>query len=323
MARHNVLRTVVLVLLLALAALIAPNVRALYEGIWFYLRDALTYNPTSAHPVDRNGRFGSVYDLVQATNPGRRDYLLQHLIAPNITVTQIPVPNSPIPNLLVRFSEGDTERSGQGQYTLFSAHYDKAYDDANYQGASDNTAADSVLLASVLELARRHYRGSAAFLFVAAEETGVNGSPVFMDYARANGITIRENINFDDLGRGNLAIRPSGSVPGYVFTIPFIGDFAFDGENFHASPPYPPPNPRLTQALLRLQPDAVVLDHFTVLSDSNTFQANGIDTVSISGDGMYYLQLTWDTYYDRVELLDEQNLNRAFDLITRYAATVN
>ncbi len=317
MTTQNLLRTAAIVLLIALAALVVPNARALYEGVFFYLRDAVTYNPTPGHPVDHSGRFGSVYDLVQASNTGRRDYLLQRLaVPPNLSVVQIPVPNSPIPNLFVRFDP-------QGPYSVFSAHYDKAFDDANYQGASDNTAAVSVLLASIVELARRNYHGSGACLFVAAEETGVHGSPAFIEYARANGVAIRENVNFDDLGRGNLAIRPSAPEPGFVFTLPLYGNIAFDGTNFHPSPPYPPPNPRLTQALLRVAPDAVVLDHFTVLSDSNTFQANGIDSVSISGDGMYYLQLTWDTYYDRVELLDEPNLQRAFDLITQYATTVD
>ena len=64
-----------------------------------------------------------------------------------------------------------------------------------------------------------------------------------------------------------------------------------------------------------MQPDIVVYERFPALSDSNVFQANGIDTVAISGDDMYYLEQTWHTYADRVELLDERNLDRAFDLI--------
>ena len=102
-----------------------------------------------------------------------------------------------------------------------------------------------------------------------------------------------------------------------MFTLPFYGDVAYDGRQLRPSPAYPLANERLTQTLLRAQPDIVVYQRFTALSDSNVFQANGIDTVAISGDDMYYLEQTWHTYADRVELLDERNLDRAFDLITK------
>lgn len=305
-------RVGLVVIVAVLAVLLVPNARSLYEGVVYYLFDAWSYNPTSPHPVNRNGRFGSVYDLVRLTNAERRDYILKALNAPTLTVTQIPVPGSSIPNLFVRFSS-------QGPYTLFSAHYDKYRDTVDYQGASDNTAADSVLLAAIVDLAKNGYHSSAAFLFVAAEETGLQGSPVFVEYARANNIVVRENVNFDDLGRGNLAIRPSSPAAGYVFSLPFYGNVAFDGDTFHPFPSYPPVDPQFAQRLLRVRPDMVVVNYFTVLSDSNIFQANGIPAVTISGDRMYYLQLTWDTYYDRVELLDETNLDRAFDFVVRYA----
>lgn len=309
-------RIIFAVLALVLAGLLIFNARSLYEGIFFYLAKDVTYQPTPEHPVNRSGRFASLYDLVRLTNVGRQDYILAHLDPSRLLVTKIPVPNSPVPNILVRFQS-------QGPYTLFSAHYDKAYDNTEYQGASDNTAADSVLLASIANLVERDYHGPAAFLFVAAEETGLQGSAAFVEYAHSNGIAIREDINFDDLGRGNLAIRPSAPVPGYVFGIPLYGDIAFDGSQFRPSPAYPPANPRLIQALQRVQPRILVLERFTALSDSNTFQANGIDAVTISADDMRYLELTWDTYYDKVELVDEQNLALAFDLITQYAERID
>jgi Zn-dependent M28 family amino/carboxypeptidase len=309
-------RAVLVILAILIAGFLALNARSLYEGIFFYVARSVAYQPTPLHPVSRSGRFASLYDLVRLTNNGREDYILAQLEQTQVLVTKIPVSGSPIPNLLVRFKP-------EGPYSLFSAHYDKYYDKIEYQGASDNTAADSVLLASIIELARQGYRGSAAFLFVAAEETGLQGSAAFVEYARSNGIAIREDINFDDLGRSRLAIRPSAHTPGFIFFVPLYGDVAFDGSAFRPSPTYPPANPRLTQALLRVQPDIQVLERFTALSDSNTFQSNGIDAVSISSDDMRYLELTWDTYYDHVELVDEQNLDLAFDLITRYAQQVD
>jgi hypothetical protein len=60
------------------------------------------------------------------------------------------------------------------------------------------------------------------------------------------------------------------------------------------------------------------LERFTALSDSNVFQANGIDTVAISSSNVYYLQLAWDTYADQVQLLDERNLERAYELILAF-----
>jgi Zn-dependent M28 family amino/carboxypeptidase len=295
----------------ALALLILPNVRSLYEGIFFYLRDLADYSPSTVLPIERDGRYSSTYDLIVMRNSERHDYVLSRVRLANSLVSQIPISNSQLPDIFVRFGTA-------GPYTIFSAHYDKLHDDPNYQGASDNTAAVSVLLASITELAGRGDAGSRAFLFTGEEETGLRGAKAFYEYAHANGIPIREIVNFDNLGRGKLAIRPSANIPGYVFTLPFLGDLAYDGRTLLPSPPYPPANSRLTQSLVRVQPDLVVYERFTAVSDSNVFQANGIDTVAISGDDMHYLELTWHTYADRVELLDERNLDRAHELILQY-----
>ena len=306
-------RILLVLVLLVLAALIIPNLRTLYEGILYYVRYAVI--PDSVKPISRDGRYASLYDLVQMRNLERLQYLRTRLQAENVTVEEIAIPNSNLPNLFVRFNS-------TGPYTIFSAHYDKLHDDANYQGASDNTAAVSVLLASVEELARPFDSAQGgntdnrAFLFTGEEERGLRGSAAFVEYARANQIPIRENVNFDNLGRGWLAVRPSASVPGIVFTLPFFGDWSYDGREFRASPPYPLAPTTLTQKLSRLQPDLVVLERFTAVSDSNVFQANGIPTVAISGDDIRFLDETWHTYADRVEFLDERNLDRAFALIT-------
>lgn len=305
-------RMLLLLILIVLAALILPNVRALYEGIAYYLLSAVAYNPTPIRPVSRAGRFASLYDLVQLSNVERRDYILKHLDSPKITIEQIPIPDSQTTDIFARF--GST-----GPYTIFCAHYDKYHDDTNFQGASDNTSSVSVLLAAAQELASRGNAGNRAFLFTGEEETGLRGATAFVEYARANHILIREIVDLDSLGRDALAIRPSAEQPGYFFALPLLGDIAFDGSAFQRGRAYPLANARLTQSLLRAQPDIVVLERFTALSDSNVFQQNGIDTVAISSSNMYYLQLAWDTYADRVELLDERNLERAYNLALEYS----
>ncbi len=302
----------VLLALIPLAIILAPNARSLYEGLFYYIPDVARYSPTPTQSVSRDGRYGSLYDLVSLRNTERYNYLLSHLDFPNVTITRVPIPNATLPNILVQFGNA-------GPLTLFSAHYDKLHDDATYQGASDNTSADTVLLASVQELAKSGYTGSSAFLFTSEEETGLRGSTAFMVWARQNRITVGENVNFDNIGRGKLAIRPSVDIPGYTFTIPLYGDLTYDGRQLRPSPAYAPANPRLTQALLQVQPELVVYQRFTALSDSNVFQANGIDTVCISGDDMYFLEQTWHTYADQVQLIDQHNLDLAFDLVTKYA----
>lgn len=304
-------RVLLVLVLIALAALILPNARSLYEGIVYYLLPAVTYSPTPIQAVSRAGRFASIYDLVQLSNVERRDYVLKHLDSPKITVEQIPIPNSQTSDVFVRFDS-------TGPYTIFCAHYDKYHDDATFQGASDNTSGVSILLAAVADLAQRGDAGNRAFLFTGEEETGLRGATAFVEYARANHIAIREIVDLDSLGRDALAIRPSAEQPGFFFALPLFSDIAFDGSTFQRGRAYPLANARLTQSLLRVQPDIVVLERFTALSDSNVFQANGIDTVAISSSNVYYLQLAWDTYADRVELLDERNLEKAYELVTEY-----
>ena len=70
-------RILLALVLLLLAVLIFPNARALYEGVFFYLRDVVTYNPPAVTPVSRDGRYASVYDLAHLRNGERRAYILQ------------------------------------------------------------------------------------------------------------------------------------------------------------------------------------------------------------------------------------------------------
>jgi hypothetical protein len=303
-------KRIFLILILAfLLLLILPNARALYEGVFFYLRDAATYDPRAVTPIRWDGRYAEAYDLARLRNAERLAYLRQRLDGRTLAVASIAIPDSPFVNLFVHFDNGSKP------YTIFAAHYDKVYDDPEYAGASDNTAAVSVLLAAINELARRGDGGSRAFLFTGEEETGLRGARAFVEYARVNQVPFRAIVNLDSIGRGKLAIRPSAEIPGFVFTLPPLGDWAYDGRAFHASPAYPLANARLTQEIARVQPGIVVYERFTARSDSNVFQANGIDTVAISSDNLYYLELTWHTFSDRLEFLDERNLDLVFDLI--------
>ena len=68
----------VLVLLL-LAAIILPNLRSLYEGIFFYLRDSITYLSDPPRPLQRDGRYASVYALAPLRNAERRAFILKRL----------------------------------------------------------------------------------------------------------------------------------------------------------------------------------------------------------------------------------------------------
>jgi Zn-dependent M28 family amino/carboxypeptidase len=301
-------RIILSFVLIILAILVLSDLRSLTEGITYYVIPAITYNPTPGQPVSRTGRFASLYDLVQLSNLERRDYVVKHLDVASLSVTQIPIPDSQATDVFTRFNS-------TGPYTIFCAHYDKYHDDTNFQGASDNTSGVSVLLAAAQTLASRGENGNYAFLFTGEEETGLRGASAFVSYARTNHIPIREIVDFDSLGRDALAIRPSAGQPGFFFALPFGVSVAFDGRTFERGREYPLANARLTQSLLRVQPDLVVLQQFTALSDSNVFQANGIDTVAISSSNMYYLQLAWDTYADRVELLDERNLDKAYALV--------
>lgn len=304
-------RRVVALLALALVLVfIVPNTRALYEGVSFYLRDVLTYDARAIVPVNPAGRYASLYDLVTLNNTERLAYLQRWLAARALNVTTIPIPNSSQHNVFVHFASS-------APYLIFAAHYDKLYDDAAYHGASDNTAAVSVLLAAIDILSQRGDGGARAFLFTGEEETGLRGAQAFVEYVRAQAVPIRAIIVLDNLGRGELAVRPSAKQVGWVFTLPLVGDFAYDGRAFTPSLPYAPANARVVRDLQRAYPNMVVYERFTAYGDSNVFEAAGFDTVLTSGDNLYYLQLTWHTYTDRIELVDERNLDRALELILK------
>jgi hypothetical protein len=302
---------VVRVTALLVVTLLLGNRRSLAEGLR-YLRDMLTWRPEAVQPLAPNGPFGVCYQLVRGDNATRYRVVSETLQEIGLTPLAIPVPDEPLPNLLVRFDQG-------GPYTLFVAHYDKSRVTPSYQGASDNTAAVSVLLAAAWDLVIQPPARSVALLFTAAEERGLKGAHAFLAWAQANDVPIAEVMNLDMLGRNRIATRPS-ALPGFYFWLPLIGEIVFDGRRLRRGTPYPQPDQQMVCRFKDLMgKDLVVYQRFTAYSDSNAFQAAGLPTVSLSSDNMYYLDVVWERDADRVEWLDERNLELARRLIVGYA----
>jgi hypothetical protein len=60
-------------------------------------------------------------------------------------------------------------------------------------------------------------------------------------------------------------------------------------------------------------------DRMVANSDGTYWQERGWNAVNLSSDDIYYLDETWHTHGDRVELLEESNFERAVDLMVGYA----
>lgn len=310
---------------LGLAVVVAGNRRSLAEGLR-YLRQGLAWQPGSVKPVDPGGEFGLCYDLAGLDNAGRYELIARRLAELDLAPISIPVPGQPLPNLLVLL--------GGGPYTLFAAHYDKSRETPTYPAASDNTAAVAVLLAALRHLvsppanarpgeslAPGSVPAGMGFLFTAAEEQGLQGARAFARWARAGGLAIDSIINFDMLGRGRLACRPS-APSGFYFRLPGWGELVYDGRWLRRGRPYPLPDPQLVAWLKAALGDQVVIyQRFAARSDSNVFQAAGWPTVCLSSDDMYYLGLVWHRDADRPELLDEDHLTLARRFVVGVALT--
>jgi hypothetical protein len=273
-----------------------------------YLWQMGTWRPGAVVPITPAGRFGHCHALVCQDNAGRYAYILATLREPGLEPEQIPVPGEPWPNLLLRFGPA-------GDRMLFVAHYDKSRETPTYQGASDNSAAVSVLLAVAHDLAAHPPRHPVALLFTAAEERGCLGAHAFLTWARQQPMPLSQVINLDMLGRDRLAIRPD-ALPGFAFRFPGMGQLVYDGRGLRRGTAYPPPDQALVRRLQQLAGrKLLVYRHFTARSDSGVFQAAGLPTVCISSSNIYYLGLIWERDSDRVELLDARNLELARWLI--------
>jgi hypothetical protein len=298
-------------LTLLLVLCVGRNLRSLREGLG-YLRHKRAWDPGHVKPVDPHGAFGICHDLVHLGNAARGQAISARLRDLNLNPIPVPIPDEPHPNVLATLH-------AEGPYTLFVAHYDKSRETVDYQAASDNTAAVCALLAAARDLAAQAPRRPVAFLFSAAEERGCRGARAFLSWAKARGLDVAEVINFDMIGRGKLASRPS-ALPGFYFWLPGVGQVVYNGRGVARGRAYPSPDPGLIRQLKAvLGDDLVTYWRFTARSDSNIFQAAGLPTVSLSSDDMYYLDLVWERDADRLELLDEHNLDLARRLVVDYA----
>lgn len=301
---------IAIVVLCAFLFLLVANANSLDDGI-LYLRDMLAYSETPAQPLNESGRFGFCKQFVSLRNAQRARFIENFLDARGIPFQRIPIYNAKFDNIFVPFSQ-------QGPYTIYSAHYDKFFDEPEYQGASDNSAAVCMLLVVADELNKQHPKKPIALLFTGEEESGLVGAKAFYEDATKNNLQVAEVLNFDSMGRAGLAARASGERSGFVFTIPLLGEFVYDGREIEPASTYRQPNSKLLAQLSRLVP-ITILDRMVAKSDGTYFQEQGWNAVNFTSDDMYYLNETWHTYQDRVELWDESNFQRVVDLMLGYA----
>lgn len=284
------------------------------DGI-LYLQDMAAYSETSPHPLNESGRFGFCNQFVTLRNAQRAQFIENYLDARGMKVERLPIyPASSernFDNLLVRFGES-------GPYTVYSAHYDKKFDDPDYQGASDNSAAVCMLLVAAEELSKTRPTKPVAFLFVGEEEVGLVGAKAFFEYATASNFQVVQVLNFDSMGRAGLAARAAGERSGFVFTIPLLGEYVYDGRELKPASSYRQPDAALLERLRRIVPLAL-FDRMVANSDGTYFQSRDWNAINFTSDDIYYLDETWHTYRDRVELLDQTNFERAVELMVGFA----
>lgn len=304
-----------IVVLISFLVFLGINLNSLDDGV-VYLRDMFAYTPAPAQPLNAKGRFGFCHQFVTLRNAQRAQFIENYLDARGIAFQRLPI-GSPgtattkFNNIWVPFAE-------TGPFTIYSAHYDKFFDEPDYQGASDNSAAVCMLLLAGDELNKQRPNKPLALLFTGEEERGLVGATAFFDYAVDNNIQVAEVLNFDSMGRRGIASRASGDRSGFVFTIPLLGEFVYDGRTLARATSYNQPDARLVERLSRIVP-ITQYDRMVAKSDGTYWQDHGWNAINFTSDDIYYLDETWHTYADRVELLDEANFDRAVELMLGYA----
>ena len=299
-----------IVVLIALIFFIALDWNSWDDGI-LYLQDMLAYSETPARALNENGRFGFCKQFVTLRNAQRAQFIENYLDARGIQVRRLPIYDTKSDNIFVPFSE-------RGPFTIYSAHYDKFFDEPDYQGASDNSAAVCMLLVAAEELNKQQPTKPIAFLFTGEEERGIVGARAFYEYATQNNLQVAEILNFDSMGRAGIAARAAGERSGFVFTIPLLGEYVYDGREIAPASPYRQPDAKILERVRNIVPLAH-FDRMVANSDGTYWQSRGWNAVNFTSDDIFYLDETWHTYRDRVELLDESNFDRAVELMIGYA----
>ncbi len=296
--------------LAAFLIIVIANWNSWDDGI-LYLQDMVAYRETPAEPLNENGRFGFCKQFVTLRNAQRAQFIENYLDARGIKIQRLPIYDTKFDNLFVPFDE-------RGPYTIFSAHYDKLIDAPDYQGASDNSAAVCMLLVAAEDLNNQRPAKAIAFLFTGEEERGIVGARAFYEYATQNNLQIAQVLNFDSMGRAGIAARAAGERSGFVFTIPLMGEYVYDGRELAPASPYRQPDAKILERVGRIVPLAN-FDRMVANSDGTYWQSRGWNAVNFTSDDIFYLDETWHTYRDRVELLDENNFERAVELMIGYA----
>ncbi len=317
----RVLKWLALVVLGACLIFVIANWNSWDDGI-LYLQDMAAYRETPAQPLNENGRFGFCKQFVTLRNAQRAQFIENYLDARGIKVQRLPIYDTKFDNLFVPLhTQGNESRGNETAfvpYTIYSAHYDKVLDQPDYQGASDNSAAVCMLLVAAEELTKQKPNRPIAFLFTGEEEIGLVGAKAFYEYAMQNGIPVAQVLNFDSMGRAGIAARASGERSGFVFTIPLLGEFVYDGRELTRASAYRQPDAEILKRVGNIVPLAY-FDRMVAKSDGTYFQDQGWNAVTFTSDDIYYLDVTWHTFRDRVELLDESNFERAVELMLGYA----
>lgn len=303
---------IVIAIVVVLLGFVAWNWNSWDDGI-LYLQDMLAYNETPAQSLNEKGRFAFCKQFVTLRNAQRAQFIENFLDERGIAFERLPIYDTHFDNIFVSFG-------AQGPYTIYSAHYDKFFDEPEYQGASDNSAAVCMLLVVADELKKQSPNKSVALLFTGEEERGLGGAKAFYDYATQNNLQFEHVLNFDSMGRAGIAARASGERSGFVFTLPLLGEFVYDGREFAPASAYRQPDANLLAQLNRIAPVAL-FDRMVASSDGTYFQNKGWDAINFTSDDIFYLDETWHTYADRAELWDEANFERAVELMVGYART--
>ncbi len=295
----------------ALGVTVALNGQGLADGL-LYVRAMLTYQPTPQYPVRRDGRYAALYDLVALSNDERRAYLATAFRDRGLNTEWLPIPDSRQGNWLLRVGPS-------GPVTLLVAHWDKAPDTAAYQGASDNAASVVVLLAAAETLAAQRLTRPLAFLWTGEEERGSQGAHAFLTWTQESQFQVAEIYNFDMLGRGGVAARPVSDRAGFVFMLPLLGAYVYDGRETHKTSLPRPLNPAIIARLRAADPTLHVARRMTALGDTNVFAAAGWPGATLSASNIYYLNRVWHSDDDRVDLIDERSLDTAYALVLALA----